>query len=237
MPEEMSLLQSYAAVIRNAYCTARNRWHLEVENTESDWGRNPIPRYDGGMDSAGRRHRGVWEKIARFVIEKRISPNRFIEAQFRGRSAAPPEPGTLCSEFALRVYAGYEAAEIPTLQRLFRHQKEQLFLETIKFRPLHWPDAQMYSAILQNTQVGMSALFRYCVAVQKGVNEVVDLFRTTASIQYLASPTAYDQVWGELIPEEMRALARLSAAQMAQVPAEAVEHTGPVRHRRALITE
>lgn len=240
MPQQ-DLLQAYAAAIREAYCSTRNRWHQMNEGIDSDWGGHPLPRYDGGMDSAGRMHRSIWERIARFIIEKRVSPIRYIEAQFRSVVGTPPEPGSLCSEFAYRRYEGHNQAEVSVLSRLFKFQKEKLALESVKFcalRTMGWTDRDVCSAVLQNTQVEMSALFRYCEAVRVGLDDVAEEFQTAASIQYLASPEAYDEVWGDYIPVHLKGVARMTPEQIESLPA-VVE--GPVvrssRSPRALLVE
>ncbi len=220
---DQNIVDTYAALLRDRYSSLRNRWTWENEGVKADWGQNPIPRYDGGVDGQGRRHQSVWKKMARWLIDHQVSPSRFIEAQFRGRAGAPPEPNTLCSDAALNRFYAFEGEEVPELKRLLSAQKDTLFTQVCKkagLRQQGWTDAQVYSEVLQNNLIPLSALFRYAVAVQQGCPEVADLYRTEAAIQYLSAPRAYDQVWGKLVPPEVAALARLTPDQLSSVSLE-----------------
>src|SRR4051812_43566141 len=61
--------------IRLQFILAYRRHHLERTGQPSDFGARPLePRWDGGRDRRGRRHRAIWYDVARLALAERIEP-------------------------------------------------------------------------------------------------------------------------------------------------------------------
>ena len=68
--------------LRAAYVRAMRRWVNESNaGAVSAWGSKPIPKYDGGLASNGRRYVSAWAALATFLAEHNcLDPEGFIAA-------------------------------------------------------------------------------------------------------------------------------------------------------------
>ena len=213
MIRKVNMLSTLADKIREVYCEERNRWnHLNGKSVT--WGDRPIPRYDGGIDSMGRKYGNVWLEIAKFV------------------TANKPK--------ARDLYLSVAQRSSSDTTRLFLLQKNVFSRETAKMQfrkeKYHWTDAQIFRAVLGNRLLSLSALFRYCLARSEGYSELAESFHQEAIEQYLDDPDAYDRIWEQWVPDDFRRDVRKLIETVDDQ--ESVLEDGPssrVNHRVVLI--
>lgn len=59
-------------IIRKTYCQKKNFYNRLFFNIESDYGKHPMPKWDGGIGKDGKIHENIWEKIANFLLSNSI---------------------------------------------------------------------------------------------------------------------------------------------------------------------
>ena len=207
MIRKVNMLSTLADKIREVYCEERNRWnHLNGKSVT--WGDRPIPRYDGGIDSMGRKYGNVWLEIAKFVTANKMNYAAFVRAQFSIARQRPIDPTQLNKPKARDLYLSVAQRSSSDTTRLFLLQKNVFSRETAKMQfrkeKYHWTDAQIFRAVLGNRLLSLSALFRYCLARSEGYSELAESFHQEAIEQYLDDPDAYDRIWEQWVPDDFR---------------------------------
>lgn len=170
------------------------------------------PRWDGGEDAMGRKFKSVWVAAAKKLIEasKHTDVEHFVIAQFRmWKADTPPKPNILTGEQAFKTYEKFKAQCIPKLHAAFEAQKTQWEQAVFKRMFLYnepWHQAAAF--VLMDRTVGLSALYRYCMAYSKTKGEHSDRFKKIAQYwerdaeeQYKLDSNQYDAVWHDFIPQ------------------------------------
>lgn len=237
-----TLLRRYTEIVRSTYCELRNRWHSLHERRETNWGAQVVPKYDGGTGPGGQKYKSVWDRVARFVIQNSAEPRRFVQVQFAVRQAKPIEPTELVSPRALELYRYNEKTAFEDILRLFHYQQQRAATEFNKLRPCkinhQWTDADIHRAVLGNTLVQLSALFRYCIAHREGYTSIADRYKDEALVQYLSQPEDYDKIWVGWIPPELTNEAQLLYLLASPASSMAVaEEPEEQRPSRAIIKD
>lgn len=161
-----------AADVKKAY-TARRR------KLSPKW--QPAERWDT-----------CWEKTAAFLEGNKIDLGTFIEAQFRLKKPFPM-PTQLYNTQAMERFMSYQPGT-ETLEAERRLEVEMGYLETrlALGYPLDW--------VLGASQDRMSPLFRYCVSVYMGRQDLADDWRELAEDQLRRSPALRD-IYASILPE------------------------------------
>ena len=152
--------------IREAYVVARRDALERKTGRPSAYGTGRIPKWDGGTDSVGRRHKPIWPKVAKYLASKDgVDIPTFMAAQFvDGRLRKPTE---LYAASAWKRYEEYIAASAALVA-------QKLKGDTIRFKQAV-ADAAFHTSgedkktlwylALSNPLAQLSPLFRYCVAI------------------------------------------------------------------------
>lgn len=174
---------------------------------QPNFGDKRMPRYDGGVDAQGRRHKSVWPRVAATIISIGADPFIYIKAQFRSvRIDKPPLPNQLYGESAVAKF------------RLLEHDSKQILRDALQSQTLsvhgtrvsvetalQWPFSRALRYALNNLgRVTATPLLRYCLAKEYEFEDIADSFHLSALIQYTFQRKHYDDVWGSIIPSSLK---------------------------------
>lgn len=180
----------------NAY---RQRVFLRT-GARSDYGARSLPRWDGAF----------WLQLAAHCREHQLTPAGLIEAVFaEWRENSPPAPSVLKSEYAIQCYNAREIRREADVRRASKIQQQQLAVEVGLVQSTH-PELTELAAVrraLTSPRLDLSAFFRYVAATCAGLEDMATQHLDAAAAQYQESRAAYDAVWKELIPAELKAAA------------------------------
>ena len=241
MVNHQRTLKALAQKIRELYCEQRNLWHYQVQGRETNWGAVPMARYDGGVDEMGRNWGNVWDEIALFVCKRKVNYASFVRAQFSVVRKRPIDPFQLKSDKAYDLYLSTAQSSSSNLASLFALQREVFQRETSKLarrKVTHkWDDNQIFRAVLGNRLLRMSALFRYCLAVNLGYESIAETFHLQALEQYLVDAKIYDSVWGAWIPDALKreaaSLDEFTWSEAEELP----QMDRPTTHQRTIVID
>jgi len=203
-----AILARTAALVREAYIT-----HYRMVCQRPDYGKYGCGTWDGGEDAYGVRRPPVWEKIAEFILEHGVDPMQFVRSQFVcGNTRAAPRPNTLYSPEALARYKKYTPdAEVRARRKLETGARSVVGQAEMIVETLGWDRrAAMLNALQDTLTVQASPLVRFCLAAREGFEDLKQALRRDALMEYVCETDALDRTWGELIPAELRELARTS---------------------------
>lgn len=238
---KQQILEMTASRLRAIYCEERSRWHLVQEGRKVKWGDRAIPQFDGGEGPGGKNYANVWERAATLVYLHRLSPRRLVQALFDKRSAKPPLPTHLLGDAVRSRYEALFSKESSDILRTFQAQKETLKLGLFLVSPLkqrsNFNDDDLLRVVLLDLTARLSALFRYCLAVDRGLDSVSSAFLQDALEQYISYPDSYDLIWRGWIPDSFRATAR--DLMEGRYGSDDLDHEAPTRlvHQRAIIID
>jgi hypothetical protein len=161
----------------------------------------------------------MWLKIARIVIEQKLSPESFVNAQFvvLSPTSKPPFPTMLLGGQALSTYHEgrklSQAAIVVSLECQIHHCQQQI--AELKYSSLKVSGEDAWARVINDLSIELTALFRLCmasyVAAQPGtINrqrfvQLINQFRDAAAVQYCLDSEAYDRVWQNKIPANFKA--------------------------------
>ncbi len=188
-----------ADIVRAVYIRERRSRETVITGLVSNY--NSHKKWDGG-EHRGKRLPSTWVKIAEFALANDYDPAALVEAQFRGTGKHCPEPFQLCSPAAVDRYLRHNQSVVAEMPWDFQHQKLVCHAElTARFAGTNWTRSEILANVLYDETLDMSALFRYCFAVQAKEPQIADTYKREAIIQYMRRPDEYDKVWAQLIPE------------------------------------
>lgn len=207
-----------AQVVRAIYIAC----HRERTGS-SDYGDKPMPQWDGGETRFGVQRRSAWTPLVRFILQHNLDPVAYIRAQFWAHpERQPPSPVSILTANSLVRYQEY-AEQVPgQLRRAHRTNLLSVngHVEAL-INELNWvPQRAIRYALLETTAVVATGLFRYAMAVDRGITDVAQQFRDHALLQYMLQKQAYDDGWKGLepsIPPELFAEATRLRTQLLGV--------------------
>lgn len=208
--DDLAIRECIARDIREAYIFERRIFNESRYGQQSEY--RPGVRFDGGEDRDGREFKPIWPKVADFVLDNGLEAVSFVRSQFYDRRL-PPQPNQLLSEKALHRYERYHGAAREKVVQALSSQQYRADLEfwaKVQFCGRTEEDA--WFDVLLDQSIELSALFRYCKAVELGKNDdamkyVVRRYRAPAAFQYLRYRSEYDDVWADFIPIKFKARA------------------------------
>jgi hypothetical protein len=183
--------------LREVWFTAWRWHHYHTTGRRSNFGRSYIPRWDGGLDTAGRQYQPLWPRVAAFLAENGVTDIRtFVQAMFDDSRTPPPDPSVLLSASTL---ASYRKCPDPTrrVADALRVQKNE-YGRALHQARLFYPDPSTARlAVLLDRSVSLSALFRFLAADYYQMTNVQAMWFEEALAQYVRNPDGYDRVYGE----------------------------------------
>lgn len=220
-------LARQAAYVRELYCLARRR-HDAKRGKMSDFGAKEMPRWDGGLDEdSGREYRPVWPQVVKFCVENKLEPGTLVRAVFDNhQSPHPPTPTSLTNQNALGLYKKHAIAERLLLRQELDYNRNQAHKYFVSFtvRKNAEPPQAWREVVLSDPPM-LSPLYRYCLAVKGGFDDVAALYKDEAMHDYLWAKDAYDAEWSEWIPAPLREEAEDKLAGLRSVLATLPKET------------
>ena len=204
------LLEDLARVCRDVYIAERQAYETSVRGKTAKY--RPGPKWDGGVTSSGARTKPIWPKIAKFMLQHNLDPQRCIQYRFMQQSQGLLRP-VLPNQIALRKYLEDYRNMTEELRRGLRttFDTEKAFCRGRLIVLQSSGDmslAEALDTVLLNEEYPLSPLFRYTLARETRRKTVSRRYRRQALAQYLRFPDDYDEIWGDVIPELFRVSAR-----------------------------
>jgi hypothetical protein len=201
-----------AVEIRHIWVEERRNHELRTTGVESGWGRKLMARWDGGKLSNGTVCASIWVKIARFCVEHNVHPRLLVRAIFEAKgNGTSPNPDEAQTSRALSLYHGFLTPyqleqRVRILQLEFDSERSCLTTEVAvqKRFGAPRPDLEVWRDSLSAPHLELSPLFRYCVAVNQGWDDIAAAYYEGASVQYNRWPDLYDKVWQQYIPATLQ---------------------------------
>jgi hypothetical protein len=199
--------------VRAAYVKARRAALERKLDRPSNYGRNRLPKWDGGTDSAGRRHKPVWPKIAVFLKERECycwdtyMTSQFVDGQLR-------TPTQTYNEAAWKRYQDYIRASDAAVAQKLLGDTRRFKLAIIDMKKRHDSEEKqtLWYMALTSPLVELSPLFAYCLAVSLNWTSIAQSNLSGALSQYLRHPQLYRRHWVSVIPQSFYQLAEQAMA-------------------------
>lgn len=206
--------EELAAAIREHYIRTRRAYAEARTGSPSHY--RPGPWWDGGRTRGGVQRRNYWLVLADLFRREGVDYRAYIDFVFRqwepqglsDRASYLPQPNVLGSRKHLEAFRKF--AESPEYRdrrrRALEAQKMECHQAILKYEQYGTYRGQqaVLSAVLSDSSLSLSALFRYCVAVMAGLKRLERFYEAEASAQYARAPREYDEVWGDWIPRKLR---------------------------------
>jgi hypothetical protein len=203
------LLEETSAKARQVYCHLMREHIRRYRGVDSDYGRRALPVYDGGRrPSDGRRTEPVWPKLARFVLTHRLDLEKLLRLMFRMSQGGQAPPVNVCySARALELYrqhaeedAGKRVDEVKIELRSQATLIQQSIALRGAYRALGWTSEDIVRSVLDDPDLGITPLMRYCMAVREGYRDLADKYHGHAQEQYARDPLSYAQGYDQVLP-------------------------------------
>ena len=208
-------LYNMAAAVR-IYYILEHRRHVETRQGGGPctYGCKLIFRWDGGVYK-GRVFKPIWPDIVRYALAHKISPFLLVRGTFREwQSPKPPDPDQFTNPAALHRAKLLTEPLVAVAGNLEMEDQRFKSAVTIHQRYDHMDVDAAARRALHDPFIGLSPLYRYCVGKLGGAEDVAERFEQEALQIYFFDRDAYDAVWGERIPPELR-----QAADRLMLPA------------------
>ena len=153
-----------------------------------------------------------WPRIVQFLLKHSITDfQAYIAVQFSARRlmGPAPTPKHMVGEKALQVWKNYRKSFAKTAGDLrhslncqkgvFSHAILRLHKELPRLSP-----NQVRDGVLLDTDLALTALFRYCLAMSKGLAKIARVYELAAKAEFLANRAAYCSAWRAWIPESLK---------------------------------
>ena len=210
MDAQDNYLKSVTNKVRSTWITEKQRYLSQHSTKIVNY--KPGPALDGGTDCYGRKYQPIWPKLAQFVISNKLDPAKFVKAQFESCKGKPPvSPNVLMSQLAITRYINYVAknSDEEAIKIALDSQTRSAMNAVDWYTLLYGPGTPAYRAVIIDTSLPLSALFRYSLAVSSGQDDLQRAIFDVAVEQYMCDREAYDQIWKDLITDDVKKTADL----------------------------
>jgi len=196
----------YAAVdyVRSLYCAERARYEARA-GRKTNYGNEPIPKWDGGVDSNGRTYKSVWPKVLQFCIEHSLDPAVLVRAVFAISTSAPPTPNMLYSQRAIAAYNKFPQHTERVVINALRFSSRQAEIYYNIFKDWYQEDEETtWRLVIQLDPPQLTTLYRYCLAAQCEFDDLIGKYQLPALHEYMWARKTYDEIWSDWIPDILR---------------------------------
>lgn len=208
------LLEDLSKAVREAYIECRRT--VETRRTGIPSFYNSCARWDGKRTRKGDRtqvQKPVWPKIVRFALQHGLDPVRYVQDMLFLLEAQDicPVPTQLCGPWAERTYfsAFPKQHSQQMIDDALRAQRVALACKITDLDGVPgWTFDRIRRYVITDPGISLSALFRYCCAVEANFTDIAKQYREPAIHQYTLHMPQYDAAWGDWIPEDIRAAGR-----------------------------
>ncbi len=170
----------------------------------------------------------IWIRIAQLCISRVFDPEKYVRYQFinltsaSGRRPVLPSPEHLLSSNAINRYLAGLGDLIQEIESAFTVQRSTFEIEVavIRRRVSCTSDEDAWHIALNDVNIPLTALFRYCVArsvrdqpntpqdQKDRFHQTVSRFAVAAAVQYVYAEDGYKAIWKEWIPPDFSAKAK-----------------------------
>lgn len=165
---------------------------------------NPGPRWDGGRTADGKRHESIWLKIAQRVYDHGLDWKVLVLAMFEyHKLSTPPPPNLVFAKQGSQRYFSYQNKNAGDMLLDLRVQVDEFERAYYQARLFFDQTKDAVEYVLNNKTLGLSALFRYCVAYREGLLTIADDWKADALRMYFGRKNDYDEAWTGCIPEAL----------------------------------
>jgi len=154
----------------------------------------------------GKAKPPVWERVAKVLLDAGVSSAlEYINVVFdaRGAGSPPPEPQHLLGAAALEAWRQRPDADelFLRLQAGWKRQHRICGVAGLRRQELQ-PAGRRETllAVVADTRVELSPLYRYCVALGEQADELAARYKAAALAQYCKAPGLYKRVCGDWLP-------------------------------------
>jgi hypothetical protein len=207
--EKKLLLDAVVQDLRESYL-AHRRLYLETV-APGEPSAKLHPKWDGGIDSRGVKHKGVWENLAKEAIDRELIPYDWISCLFEMAHLFDHTPWPTDLRNPLVMQRTRRLKQERQIDLRCGVQTETLILQRAVFEsmnesPLLSRQEATRRALL-STVLEISPLTRYVRASSSGLADVAEAFEMRALAQYVSSPEVYQQIFNNKIPAKLLQLA------------------------------
>ena len=197
-------------VARKAYAADACRLRIGEMRQDHDVSDNieDVPKRES------KRGSNLWLALARFMIEKRLDPERFVRCQFAMLPdiADPPRPEALKAAATMRNYEIGQQRIVREVATAYRLQLQYFQAKALNSRADHpeITDEDGWIRALCDPDTPLSELFRYCVAYDVAGRKttvkrsnfagIAESLALPAALRYIYDRAAYREVWKHFIP-------------------------------------
>ena len=196
-------------MVRAVYIQQRQRHDAKMTGVLAPY--HPAPRWDGGCSGDGRQHQPIWPKITQRLLDEEINPIRAVFALFAAcdtKMEAPPPNFLLSSKWMPCFKAPLSEDEQDRIRSSVQSEKDQLttYLHSTmcEYDDMDMSDQDKLMLALANQKTSWSPLLRYTLAVREKLPQVAKDYKDAAMLQYLMAIDVYNEMYGDMIPKEMR---------------------------------
>lgn len=170
-----------------------------------------FPAWDGTQSSSGRNYKeSKWPELIRLCESEGANVFEYIaDVLASWPHTYTPEPKHMLDKLRIRKTIAMRSVLIENLKR-------ELMLQQSSTRNRFYAAKRMnedmgitdltyaHNSVINASTPPMTPLFRYAYAVSVGNTAAAGRLIQQAALQYLIYRNAYDQVWGNLIPEAFK---------------------------------
>lgn len=217
------LLEDLSQQVRQTYVDCRRKIEEERKGVPSHY--QSCARWDGvrtRKEDTTQLQPPVWPKIVRFALSHGLDPVQYVSDMMFILSVRKicPMPPQLHGRWAEDVYFQAFPKDLrqQSVEDAFQAQRVALSCKITDFTGLPgWTFEKIRRHVITDPDVQLSALFRYCCAVEAGLTDVAARYRAAALRQYSLNSDAYDAVWGAWLPDEVKASGRRLKERIARL--------------------
>ena len=201
--EALARLTPFQRRVREAYFARCRELYADNPNFQ-DYGLDPIPQWDGGENTFGRRFRSCWPSIAKTLLEAGIYD---VEEYMRFvvQSPSTTKPPQLKSDRHIQAFLRHQRGCASGLQDKYRTYLRK-FASAVRTTKQWFPqksNKDVWRHVLLSTAWHLPPLFCYITAEEGGLQDVMNIYRPLAIDELSANFAAYREEWSDVIPPEL----------------------------------
>lgn len=226
-PEEddgVVTLSKAALLVRRIYIDERTRYETTIKGMtgryvpKKEWDGTTTKQTDGR--TVRRSQRPAWEQLAEFVVENKIDPHAYLAAVFADLriNERVPTPYNLSGDDMLDRWLEIRKGCEKNIELSFRIETK-LALKKITYWQVVMsfkPERATRTTLVDDT-LGLSPLFRHCLAYAERHDDIADHFYEAAVMQFMQYETFYKRHWVKMLPKGFAAEAVRAYREFTEV--------------------
>jgi hypothetical protein len=205
-PEEIlpvDPVEQLTATVRRIYINLRRYY-----TNDAEYGKEPIPQYDGGENRWGKNFRPVWPKVAAHIAGLNANPVVYIRRQFHNKKPGEPvvRPNQLYSAAAVARFERYQANIHVNLSSALEFESASIRAEVCVLETGAGKSfiKAIEMALMNTAAVTASPLLRYGMGCEYYLPAVMERWHDEALVQYVFEMAAYDRAWAGWLPASLQ---------------------------------